>query len=194
MKTKRAADNDWTAICARLAQAAEREGLLDVAVERHDSPLGPLVLAATRDGIVRVGLPSETEEGVLAELAAKVSPRVLRASRPSLGEARRQLDEYFGGRRGEFDVDLDWRLSGGFRRDVLRATATIPSGQTGTYASVASAAGSPRAVRAAGSALANNPVPILIPCHRVLRSDGQLGDYRGGRQAKATLLELERGI
>jgi len=194
MKTKLAVDNDWNAICDRLAKAARREGLVDVAIERHDSPLGRVVLAATETGVARVGLPAEDEDDVLAELARRVSPRVLRAARPSLREARRQLDEYFEGRRRGFEVELDWRLTGDFGRGVLRATAAIPYGLTGTYMSVASAAGWPRAARAAGTALARNPVPILVPCHRVLRSDGDLGNYRGGREAKAALLELEGAI
>jgi methylated-DNA-[protein]-cysteine S-methyltransferase len=194
MKTKTAVDTDWNTVRDRLAEAAGREGLIDIAVERHDSPLGPIVLAATQTGVARVGLPVEDEGEVLAELAQRVSPRILRAARPSLREARRQLDEYFEGRRRGFEVELDWRLTAGFGRGVLRATAAIPYGHTGTYTSVASAAGSPRAVRAAGTALARNPVPILVPCHRVLRSDGDLGNYRGGRGAKAALLELEGAI
>lgn len=184
---------DWDAVRARLAAAAEREGLIDVAVERHESPLGDLLIAATTDGITRLGLPTEDPDEVLAELAARVSPRVMRAARPTLAEARRELDEYFAGARRSFAVDLDWRLTTGFRRGVLEATAAIPYGETGTYTSVATEAGSPAAVRAAGTALATNPIPILIPCHRVLRSDGAIGNYRGGREAKVTLLELESG-
>ncbi len=185
-------DPDWDAIRARLASRAEREGLLDVAVERHESPLGELLIAATADGVARLGLPSEDEDEVLAELAARVSPRVLRASRPALADARHQLDEYFAGNRRHFGVDLDWRLTNGFRRGVLEATAAIPYGETGTYTSVATAAGSPAAVRAAGTALATNPIPILIPCHRAVRSTARSA-YRGGREAKVTLLELEAG-
>lgn len=184
---------DWDAVRARLTAAAEREGLIDVAVERHDSPLGGLLLAATTEGVARLGLPTEDPDDVLAELAARVSPRVMSASRPVLAEARRELDEYFAGDRKVFAVDLDWRLTAGFRRGVLEATAAIPYGKTGTYTSVATEAGSPAAVRAAGTALATNPIPILIPCHRVLRSDGEIGNYLGGREAKVTLLELESG-
>jgi methylated-DNA-[protein]-cysteine S-methyltransferase len=175
------------ALCARAAAA----GLVDVAFERHDSPLGPILLGATREGLVRVGLPAEGEDAVLEELAARVSPRVLRVSRPALARARRQLDEYFEGRRRRFDVPLDWRLSGGFRRAVLRAAARIPYGRTATYREMARRAGSPSAFRAAGSALATNPLPILVPCHRVLPARGGLGDYRGGAPAKARLLRLE---
>jgi methylated-DNA-[protein]-cysteine S-methyltransferase len=182
---------DWERIRRRLHEAAEAEGLIDIAVERHDSPLGTLLIAASETGLVRLGLPIEGEEEVLSELADKVAPRVLIAPRASLTEARRQLDEYFEHRRRHFEIDLDWRLTKGFRRDVLEATARIPYGKTGTYTSVATAAGSAKAVRAAGTALARNPVPIVVPCHRVLRADGELGNYRGGAAAKARLLDLE---
>lgn len=174
-----------------LAERAAAEGLVDVAFERHDSPLGPLVLGATAEGLVRVGLPAEGEEAVLEELARRISPRVLHASRAPLSRARRQLDEYFAGRRRRFELPLDWRLSAGFRREVLRATARIPYGETASYREVAARAGSPAAFRAAGSALATNPLPILVPCHRVLPASGGLGDYRGGAAAKAQLLGLE---
>jgi methylated-DNA-[protein]-cysteine S-methyltransferase len=175
-----------------LAERAAAAGLVDVAFERHETPLGPLVLGATATGLVRVGLPNEAEDAVLEELAARVSPRVLRAPQPSLARARRELDEYFGGRRRSFEVPLDWRLTQGFRRDVLRATARIPFGRTASYAEVAASAGRPRAFRAAGSALAANPLPIVVPCHRVLPGDGGVGRYRGGAEAKARLLALER--
>jgi methylated-DNA-[protein]-cysteine S-methyltransferase len=174
-----------------LAERAEAEGLVDVAFERHDSPLGTLVLGATAEGLVRVGLPAEGEDAVLGELAARISPRVLRSAREPVTRARRQLDEYFAGRRQAFDVPLDWRLTAGFRREVLRATARIPYGRTASYREVAREAGSPAAHRAAGSALATNPLPILVPCHRVVPAGGGLGDYRGGAAAKAQLLGLE---
>lgn len=183
----------WRRVTAELAQRAEADGLVDVAFERHDSPLGPIVIAATRAGIVRVGLPSEEEEAVLEELARRLSGRVLRAPRVELTAAREQLDEYFERRRTAFDVALDWRLTTGFRRQVLDATAAIPYGHTASYAQVAAEAGSPRAVRAAGTALATNPLPILVPCHRVLKSGGALGQYRGGVAAKAVLIKLEAG-
>lgn len=181
----------WERIRRRLHETAEAEGLIDVAVERHDSPLGTLLVAASDTGLIRLGLPADGEEEVLSELADRVAPRVLIAPRASVAATRRQLDEYFEHRRRQFEVDLDWRLARGFRRDVLEATARIPYGQTGTYTSVATAAGSAKAVRAAGTALAKNPVPIIVPCHRVLRSDGELGNYRGGTEAKAQLLDLE---
>lgn len=174
-----------------LAARAEAENLVDVAFERHETPLGIVLVGATSDGLVRVGLPSEDEHYVLQHLADRVSRRVLRAPRASLIRTRRQLDEYFEGTRHDFDVQLDWQLARGFRREVLRATAEIPYGQTSSYRAVATRAGSPGAVRAAGTALATNPLPIVVPCHRVLRTDGALGAYRGGAAAKAALLELE---
>ena len=180
-----------TASAATSRARPSASGLIDVAFERHDTPLGTIVVGATREGLVRLGLPSEDEAEVLQELAERVSPRVLHASRGSLTQTRRELDEYFGHTRQEFDVPLDWRLSSGFRREVLRATAAIPYGHTATYRDVATSAGSPGATRAAGSALATNPLPIVVPCHRVLPTGGGLGGYRGGPEAKAVLLGLE---
>lgn len=181
----------WKRLRTDLGDRAAAEGLLDVAFEHHDSPLGPILISATGEGLVRIGLPAEDEDEVLEDLARRVSVRVLRAPRESVARARRQLDEYFGGRRQVFDVPLDWQLIRGFRRDVLQATAAIPFGQTKSYREVARQAGSPAAVRAAGTALARNPLPIVVPCHRVLRTGGQLGAYRGGPEAKAQLLRLE---
>jgi len=182
---------DWEEVSRDFAKQADAEGLVDVAVERHDSPLGTILLGATGNGLVRVGLPSEGEDTILEELAARVSYRVLATTRDSLTDARRQLDEYFERRRRAFDLPLDWRLTHGFRREVLYATARIPFGTTATYRDVAVAAGSPNAVRAAGTALAGNPLPIVVPCHRVVRTGGALGAYRGGVEAKAFLLGLE---
>jgi methylated-DNA-[protein]-cysteine S-methyltransferase len=181
----------WEQVRGELARRAEAEGSVDVAFERHDSPLGTIVLGATAEGLVRVGLPAEGEDAVLEELARRISPRLLRAPRATLTETRHELDEYFDGRRRGFDVPLDWQLTHGFRRDVLRATAEIKYGRTATYRDFATRAGSPRAVRAAGTALATNPLPIVVPCHRVLRTGGALGAYRGGPAAKAQLLTLE---
>jgi methylated-DNA-[protein]-cysteine S-methyltransferase len=181
----------WGRIRGELAARADEAGLVDVAFERHDSPLGTLLVGATGEGLVRVGLPNEDEDAVLQQLADRVSARVLRAPRASLTRTRHQLDEYFDGTRRGFDLPLDWRLTSGFRREVLRATAEIPFGSTASYRDVATRAGSPAAVRAAGTALALNPLPIVVPCHRVLRSDGDLGSYRGGPAAKAMLLTLE---
>jgi methylated-DNA-[protein]-cysteine S-methyltransferase len=182
---------EWPRVRGELAGAAERVGLVDVAFERHETPLGTIVVGATREGLVRIGLPGEDEGAVLAELAERISPRLLRSSRASLTQTRRELDEYFGHDRRSFGIPLDWRLVRGFRRDVLRATAEIPYGRTASYREVATSAGSPNAVRAAGTALATNPLPIVVPCHRVLRSGGGLGLYRGGPEAKARLLQLE---
>ncbi|MDQ3609825.1 MAG: methylated-DNA--[protein]-cysteine S-methyltransferase [Actinomycetota bacterium] len=184
----------WERTRRELAARATAEDLVDVAFERHDSPLGPILLGATTEGLVRVGLPSEDEDAVLDELARRVSARVLFAPRDAVTRARRQLDEYFEVQRRTFDVTLDWRLTVGFRREVLRATAQIPYGQTASYRQVATQAGSPAAARAAGTALATNPLPILVPCHRVLRSDGVLGAYRGGPEVKAQLLGLEGAV
>lgn len=182
----------WCRVTRALAERAAAEDLLDVAVERHDSPFGPLLLAATRAGVVRVGFPDE-EAGFVDELARLISGRVLRAPRPSLTDARHQLDEYFERARTQFDVPFDWRLTRGFRREVLTVTAEIPYGKTLSYAQVAAEAGSPRAWRAAGTALATNPLPILVPCHRVLRGTGKIGPYRGGTEVKRRLLSLEAG-
>jgi methylated-DNA-[protein]-cysteine S-methyltransferase len=176
-----------------LAGAADAAGLLDVAYAGVESPVGPLLLAATPAGVVRVAFAREGEDAVLEELARRISPRVLEAP-ARLDSARRQLDEYFGGGRTAFELPLDWRLSNGFRARVLHAIAAIPYGRTGTYRSVATAAGTPNAVRAAGSACATNPIPIIVPCHRVVRSDGTMGRYGGGEAAKRTLLEHEHAL
>lgn len=175
---------------AELARRAAGEGLLDVAYEVADSPVGELLLATTERGLVRLAFACEGHERVLASLAERVSPRVLRAP-ARLQAARRQLAEYFDGRRQRFDLPLDRRLSSGFRGSVLQATGELGYGTTASYARVAAAAGSPRAVRATGSALATNPIPIVVPCHRVLRGDGTLGGYVGGLPAKRALLDLE---
>jgi len=175
---------------ATLAERADRQGLLDVAYAAVDSPFGTLILSATPRGIVRIAYDNETEDEVLGELAAKVSPRILFAP-ARLDPARQELDEYFAGRRTAFDLPLDWSLSKGFRREVLAATARIPYAGTSTYAQVATAAGSPKAFRAAGTALATNPIPIIVPCHRVLPASGDVGGYRGGSARKQRLLQLE---
>jgi methylated-DNA-[protein]-cysteine S-methyltransferase len=180
----------WARLRTKLAERAAQEGLLDIAYAPVDSPLGTLVLAATPTGVVRLAFEDEDRDTVLGDLAARISPRVLEAP-GRLDAARRQLDEYFAGRRDRFELPLDWTLTHGFRRAVLGAAAEIPYGGTGTYRSVATSAGSPAAVRAAGTALATNPIPIIVPCHRVLRSDGALGGYRGGPERKAALLRHE---
>lgn len=187
-----AALDDTTAerLHAALAAHADRDGLLDVAYRVVDGPLGPLLVAATTDGIVRVAFAGEGHDDVLAALAATVSPRILRAP-ARLDPFATQLDEYFAGQRRTFDVAVDLRLAHGFRSAVLEHLRSIPYGTTETYTAVARAAGSPNAVRAAGSACATNPVPIVVPCHRVVRTDGTIGDYRGGTEAKRLLLALE---
>ena len=170
---------------------ADEEGLIDVAYASVDSPLGPLVVAATPKGLVRVSYSEfRGEDDVLEELARRVSPRVLEAP-ARLDGVRRELDEYFDGRRQEFDTPIDWSHLAGFTREVLRATAAIGFGDVSTYAGVAEAAGSPRAVRAAGNALGANPMPVIVPCHRVLRTGGKLGGYTGGIERKEFLLRLE---
>jgi methylated-DNA-[protein]-cysteine S-methyltransferase len=174
-----------------LVARADEEGLLDVAYTSVDSPLGPLMVAATPHGLVRVSYTEfRGEDEVLEELARRVSPRVLEAP-ARLDGVRRELDEYFEGRREGFDVPIDWSHLAGFTREVLRATAKIGFGDVSTYAGVAAAAGSPRAVRAAGNALGANPMPVIVPCHRVLRTGGALGGYTGGLERKEFLLRLE---
>ena len=167
------------------------EGLLDVAYATLDSPLGPLVVAATPRGLVRLAYTGSRGEGeVVDDLAGKLSPRILEAPE-RLDDVRRELDEYFEGRRADFDVPIDWSLTRGFTGEVLRQTARIAYGKTSTYAEVAGRAGSPRAVRAAGNALGSNPIPVVVPCHRVLRTGGALGGYTGGVERKEFLLRLE---
>jgi methylated-DNA-[protein]-cysteine S-methyltransferase len=174
-----------------LSGRAEAEGLLDVAYTSVDSPLGPLLVAASPKGLVRVSYTdSRGPDPVLEELAERISPRVLEAP-ARLDPFRRELDEYFTGGRTEFDTPIDWSHLSGFTRKVLRATARIPFGDTSTYAGVASRAGSPRATRAAGNALGANPMPVIVPCHRVLRTGGALGGYAGGPDRKEYLLRLE---
>jgi methylated-DNA-[protein]-cysteine S-methyltransferase len=171
------------------ARAAE-EGLLDVAYASTDSPFGQLLLAKTSRGLIRVGLPNQDADELLVDLAARVSPRVLEAP-AELDEVRRELDLYFEGKLDSFDLPLDWRLSGGFRQRVLRAINSIPYGQTRSYTEMARKAGNERAVRAAGTACGSNPIPLVVPCHRVLRTGGALGGYGGGLPMKQALLELE---
>jgi methylated-DNA-[protein]-cysteine S-methyltransferase len=180
--------NDSTT--TRLADRAAAEGLLDVAYTLTDSPFGDLLLAATPRGLVRVGLPSQDSEDLLQDLASRVSPRVLEAP-GRLDDARRELDLYFEGRLRDFDLALDWRLSKDFRRRALRTVARIPYGETRSYTQVARGAGNERAVRAAGTACGTNPIPIVVPCHRVLRSGGGLGGYGGGLPMKRALLGME---
>jgi len=176
---------------ARLAAAAADAGILDVAYATVDTPVGPLLLAATERGLVRVAYAVEDHDRVLGQLAARVSPRVLRAP-ARLDAAARELEEYFAGRRSAFALPLDLRLASGFRRTVLSHLREIGYGRTASYAALAAAAGRPQAARAAGTACATNPLPVVVPCHRVVRSDGTPGRYIGGEAAKRALLALER--
>lgn len=179
------------ALRARLASAAEAAHLVDVAYRTIDTPVGTLLLAATDRGIVRVAYDREGFDDVLAAIAERIGPRVLR-SPGRLDEAAHQLDEYFTGIRRSFELPLDHRLSSGFRHSVQQYLPHIEYGHTLTYKQVAERVGNPNAVRAVGSACATNPLPVIVPCHRVLRSDGSLGGYVGGLDAKTTLLALER--
>lgn len=174
-----------------LRDRAAAEGLLDVAYATADSPFGPLLLAQTPQGLVRLALPSEDPDATLADLAARISPRVLEAP-ARFDEARRELDDYFEGHRHDFDLPIDWQLSHGFQLRARQGIAAIPYGETRTYTDLAREAGNERAVRAAGSACSRNPIPLVVPCHRVVRSDGTLGLYAGGVEMKQRLLELER--
>jgi methylated-DNA-[protein]-cysteine S-methyltransferase len=177
-----------------VAGAAAGAGLLDVAYATYDSPVGTLLLATTTRGLVRLAYvdAAEQADAALEQLAASVSPRIL-ADPARLDEPRRELDQYFAGERRRFEVPLDWRLTRGFGRRVLQATARVPFGASTTYQQVAAQAGSPRGYRAAGNALGANPIPIIVPCHRVLHSTGGLGGYTGGLERKRLLLAIESG-
>ncbi len=179
------------AAAQRISERMAAERRAEVAYATTDSPLGPLLLAGTARGLLTVSyLGAEAEEPVLARLAARVSPRIVHAP-AALDGARRELDEYFDERRRAFELELDWRLASPFARRVLRATARIPYGEVSDYGTIAGRAGSPRGARAAGNALGANPIPIVVPCHRVLRHGGALGGYTGGLDRKRALLALE---
>lgn len=186
----RAGGPDGAPPVERLLERAGERGLVDVAYARVDSPLGPLLLAATPRGLVRIAYPDQEIDDVLAELSRLVSPRVLEAP-ARLEEERRQLDDYFTGRRSGFDLPIDWTLERGFTLRVLQAAARIPAGEAISYGEIADRAGSPRGARAAGNALGSNRKPIVVPCHRVVHSGGGLGGYTGGLDRKAFLLSLE---
>ena len=188
-----AASEQAAKAAARVSARLAADGLADVSYAPVDSPFGPLLLAVTKRGLVRLAFPEERPDSVLERLASTVSPRIVEARAP-LEPARRELEEYFEGQRRAFEVPLDWTLSGPFARRVLRATARIPFGGVLSYTQVASRAGSPRGSRAAGNALGSNPIPIVVPCHRVLRSGGALGGYGGGLERKRWLLELEGAL
>ena len=178
---------------------AERDGLIDVAYASVDSPFGRLLVARTDRGVVRLALPKHrtehrSDDEVLEDLATYVSPRVLE-SPSQLDEERRELEEYFEGKRNHFDVPVDWKLTpAGFRNRALHAVARIPYGETRTYADIAEQAGNPRAFRAAGTACGRNPIPLIVPCHRVVQSGGGIGNYGGGPEMKRALLDLEGSL
>jgi methylated-DNA-[protein]-cysteine S-methyltransferase len=181
---------DATAAQERFVRRAVDDGLVDVAYAPVDSPLGGLVAAVTPRGLVCLGYEDGRGDAWLDDLAARVSPRVIEAP-ARLDTVRRQLDEYFAGQRHSFDLGIDWSLTRGFTRRVLQSTARIPFGELGTYRSVATGAGNAAAVRAAGNALGANPMPIVVPCHRIVRTGGALGGYTGGVRRKEFLLTLE---
>jgi methylated-DNA-[protein]-cysteine S-methyltransferase len=184
-------DQDIARLRARLAAAAEHDNVLDVAYRTVDSPVGALLIAATPAGLVRVAFSNEGHDDVLQSLSERISSRLLHAP-ARLDVIARQLDEYFAGQRHSFEVPLDWQLSKGFRRVVLGHLATdIGYGTTASYGALARLSGSPKAVRAVGTTCATNPIPVVVPCHRVVRSDGTVGSYRGGPAAKRALLDLE---
>lgn len=175
---------------SRLTTGAQEHDLLDVAYTVIPSPVGELLLAATPFGLARVAFGREGHDAVLEDLAQRISPRILSAPE-RLAEPARQLGEYFAGTRQRFELSLDLRLATGFRRTVVEHLSDIAYGSTASYAVVAALAGNPGAVRAAGTACARNPLPVVVPCHRVVRSDGTIGNYLGGSDAKRTLLEME---
>ena len=184
------ADTRTRAAAAAFERTARSRGLVDVAVSETDSPIGRLLVAVTKRGVARIAFESEDREAVLGELAARLSPRLLEST-AATDALRRELDEYFGGRRHAFDVSADLSLAHGFRADTLRATARIPDGAVRTYGQLATDIGHPGAARAIGNAVGSNPVPIVVPCHRVLRSGGALGGYGGGIERKIALLDIE---
>ena len=189
-----APDGDDDAVLSRLqrrlAAAAADAGILDVAYTVINSPVGDLLLAATPAGLVRVAFACEDHDAVLGTLAARISPRILQAP-DRLQPAADQIGEYFAGTRRGFDLPLDLRLTAGFRRAVVEHLPDIRYGSTASYSALAVLAGNPGAVRAVGTACALNPLPVVVPCHRVVRSDGTIGNYRGGPDAKRMLLDLE---
>lgn len=181
------------AAARRFAARAEDDGLVEVAYTSMDSPFGPMTLAATETGLVALNLATYDPDDFLARLSDEVSPAILE-SPARLDEARRELDDYFEGRLKTFTLPLDWRLIHGFQEKVLRATYAVPYGRTLTYGEVAAEAGNPRAYRAAGSALGRNPIPLIVPCHRITRSGGDPGNYGGGPEMKRALLKLEGSL
>ncbi|HIW90320.1 MAG TPA: methylated-DNA--[protein]-cysteine S-methyltransferase [Candidatus Corynebacterium avicola] len=195
-------DSELDRLTGRLAESAAQENLLDVSYRTVDSPIGPLFLATTDTGLVRVAFENEDTDAVLTELSERIGPRIIENPKP-LDAVARELDEYFAGTRHDFDLPLDFSMSASasaqaskgtppFRQIVQQYLPSIDYGSTRSYKEVAEAVGNTKAVRAVGTACATNPIPVVVPCHRVLRTDGKLGGYRGGLEAKKVLLELER--
>jgi len=180
------------AMADRFRERAEARGLVDVAVTTMDSPIGTLLLMATSKGVVRIAFESENRDEVLGEVSMHLSPRILEAPR-RLDPLRRELERYFAGGLRDFDVPIDWSLTGDFARKVLRRTARIPYGAVASYGQVAVGVGTPRGARAVGNALGSNPIPVVVPCHRVVRTGGAIGGYGGGLHRKQWLLALEAG-
>jgi methylated-DNA-[protein]-cysteine S-methyltransferase len=188
-----AADARSRDAAARFDAAAAAAGLLDVAIGTVDSPIGTLTLGVTRRGLARVAFDDETPDDVARELARSISPRVLE-SRRATDAWRRELEEFFAARRRAFDLPVDRRLLGRFQREVLRATSRIPYGEISTYGAIARRIGEPQAPRAVGRALGANPIPVVIPCHRVIGANGSLTGYGGGLDRKVALLTLEGAL
>ncbi len=189
--TQPSISEDLVRLRARLAETAANEGILDVAYRFVDSPVGRLMIAATATGVVRVAFDVENHDAVLQSLSETVSARILEF--PSrLDDLARQLDRYFTGATTAFVVPIDLRLVKGFRQTVLSHLTDVPYGKTASYASLASLAGNPTAIRAAASACSHNPIPLVLPCHRIVKSDGSIGRYLGGDDRKRLLLDLEQ--
>jgi methylated-DNA-[protein]-cysteine S-methyltransferase len=178
------------AVTKRFLERAEAKGLIDVAVTTMDSPIGTLLLMSTPKGLVRIAFESENRDDVFGEVARRLSPRILEAPR-RLDPVCRELDRYFAGRLRDFDLPIDWSLAGAFARKVLRRTARIPYGSVASYRDVAVEVGTPRGARAVGNAVGSNPIPVVVPCHRVVRTGGAMGGYGGGLPRKRWLLALE---
>jgi methylated-DNA-[protein]-cysteine S-methyltransferase len=193
LANRAAAEQGSRTAAAAIPDLAAADGLLDIAIADVDSPIGRLLVAVTRRGLVRVGFQSEDRDDLLADLAERISPRILE-SRSVTDEVRRELDQYFEHERTDFDVPVDRRLIHGIARDVLVQTSRIAFGRTSTYGEIAKKIGHPTAARAVGRALGSNPIPIVIPCHRVIGASGKLTGYAGGLDRKIALLELEGAI
>jgi methylated-DNA-[protein]-cysteine S-methyltransferase len=190
---RRTADVASSQAIAGLTDSAATDGLVDVAVATMDSPIGELLVAVTPRGLASVAFDSQDHDELLERFARELSPRVLEAAAPT-DEARKELDEYFAGDRRRFGLRIDRRLIGPFAWDVLRATRRVGFGHLATYGQIAERIDRPTASRAVGRALGSNPIPIVIPCHRIVGAGGKLTGYAGGLQRKELLLELEGSI